>query len=76
MPGRGASCSHLTLFVSYAKLAWEEAKRWYRAARDTPAQPSFQSMAKQTEEREELYSKVPPPGGTDPDWSDSVRCSG
>ena len=44
------------------KLAFEEAKRWYRAARDTPAQPSFQSMAKQTEEREELYSKVPPPG--------------
>lgn len=41
---------------------WDIAKKWYRAATDRGPKPCFESMAKQTAERVELYGKVPPPG--------------
>ena len=44
------------------KESWRVAQRWYRVAEDRAPKPCYESMAKQTQEREELYSKVPPPG--------------
>lgn len=44
------------------KESFNIAKRWYRAAEDRAPKPCYESMAKQTAEREELYRKVIPPG--------------
>lgn len=44
------------------KEAWGTAKRWYRQASDMPPKPCYNSLEKQTEEREELYGKRVPPG--------------
>ena len=44
------------------KESFNIAKRWYRAAEDRALKPCYESMAKQTAEREELYRKVIPPG--------------
>ena len=44
------------------KEAWRCLKGWYRAVEDRAPKPCYQSLGKQTAEREELYRKVPPPG--------------
>ena len=46
--------------------AWNVAKRWYRMVEDRAPKPCYESMAKQTEERAELYAKRVPPGDSIP----------
>jgi hypothetical protein len=46
--------------------AFRHLKGWYRAASETAARPCFKTMEQQTQEREELYGKVPPPRGSHP----------
>jgi hypothetical protein len=43
--------------------AWRYLKRWYRSAEDQAPKPCLETLAKQTEERIQLYTAVPPPGG-------------
>ena len=35
---------------------------WYAAAGDRPPKPCHETMVKQTDDRVELYERVPPPG--------------
>ena len=44
------------------KEAWRCLKGWYSTATNKAPKPCYSSMKKQTEEREELYRKVAPPG--------------
>ena len=44
------------------KEAWRCIQGWYRAVEDRAPKPCYESMSKQTAEREELYRKVSPPG--------------
>ena len=46
--------------------AWQQLKGWYQAAEDRAPMPWHATLAAQTEEREQLYAKVPPPGGPIP----------
>jgi hypothetical protein len=42
--------------------AWRYLKGWYRLAEDRAPKPCLETLAKQTEERIQLYTAVPPPG--------------
>ena len=42
--------------------AWRTLKGWYRLAEDRAPKPCYQTLAKQTKERVELYAKREPPG--------------
>ncbi len=42
--------------------AWRYLKGWYRSAEDRAPKPCPETLAKQTEERIQLYTDVPPPG--------------
>ena len=44
------------------KEAWRVVQRYTRIAEDKGPTPCYESMVKQTQERKELYTKVPPPG--------------
>ena len=44
------------------KEAWGVVKKWYRSASDRGPTPCRETMAKQTQERIDLYRKRPPPG--------------
>jgi len=44
------------------KEAWRVVQRYTRVAEERGPTPCFDSMVKQTQERKELYAKVPPPG--------------
>ena len=48
------------------KEAWRVLKDWYATASDRAPKPCYESMAKQTKEREELYTEIPPPGDSIP----------
>lgn len=52
----------LALEAGETKVAWGKIKGWYSTAEDRPPKPCFDSMEKQTTEREELHRKVSPPG--------------
>jgi hypothetical protein len=42
--------------------AWHHLKRWYRSAEDRAPKPCPETLAKQTDERIQLYTADPPPG--------------
>ncbi len=42
--------------------AWRHLKGWYRSAEDRAPKPCPETLAKQTDERIQLYTAVPPPG--------------
>ena len=44
------------------KEAWRCIKGWYRAVEDRAPKPCYESLAKQTAEREKLYEEVSPVG--------------
>ena len=46
--------------------AWRMLKGWYRQAEDRAPKPCYDTMAKQTAERAELYAKVQAPGASIP----------
>ena len=46
--------------------AWRSVQGWYKEAGAQQAKKCHDSMEKQTVEREELYARVPPPGGPIP----------
>ncbi len=41
---------------------WRHLKGWYRSAEDRAPKPCPETLAKQTDERIQLYTAVPPPG--------------
>ncbi len=41
---------------------WRHLKGWYRLAEDRAPNPCPDTLAKQTDERIQLYTAVPPPG--------------
>jgi exonuclease III len=57
-----ASAVERNLEAGDPKEAWRCLKGWYRAVEDRAPKPCYDSMDKQTTEREKLYEKVPPPG--------------
>ena len=42
---------------------WRYLKGWYRSAEERARKPCPETLAKQTEERIELYTAAPPRGG-------------
>ena len=44
------------------KEAWRCIQGWYRVVEDRAPKPFYESMSKQTAEREELHRKIPPRG--------------
>ena len=46
--------------------AWRSVQEWYKEAGAQQAKKCHNSMETQTVEREELYARVPPPGGPIP----------
>ena len=50
--------------------AWRSVQGWYKEAGAQQAKKCHESMEKQTVEREELYARIPPPGGPN-----SLQCS-
>ena len=54
------------LSTDQTKEAWRCLKGWYRSATDQPPKPCHLMMTRLTEERTELYAKVPTPGGRFP----------
>ena len=44
------------------KEAWQIVQGWYQDVEDREPTPCWESMARQTKERVELYAKVDPPG--------------
>jgi len=55
-----ADTIELKLAEGKMQEAWRLLKGWHRLARDMPSKPCHNTMAKQTEERFDLYAKVPP----------------
>jgi hypothetical protein len=43
--------------------AWRHLKGWYHSAEDQAPKPCLETLAKQTDERIQLYTAVPPRGG-------------
>ena len=54
------------LVTGNLKEAWRHLQGWYRQAEGRTPKPCYQSLEKQTVEREKLYGAVPPPGASIP----------
>ena len=59
---RTAAAVETELSKGNVQEAFRHLKGWYRNAGEAAARPCFQTMERQTKEREELYGRVPPPG--------------
>ena len=46
--------------------AWHRLQGWYKATADHPPPPARATLKRVTEERTQLYSRVPPPGDAIP----------
>ena len=46
--------------------AFRHLRGWYRSASDVVSRPCFLALERQTQDREELYGRVPPPGAPIP----------